>query len=126
MAPNCFCARQSPPDGHQQQPKKKSEEEETENGGVPETPHETLFLGTKTEGGEDLLRLACDPLVVVPGGAEGVSLMIHTTHPHGLCLCASRSLKEFHAASLRVCLNRHYGTARRSIRMGSASPLAAA
>jgi hypothetical protein len=88
--------------------KQKSEEEETENGGFPE---ETPFLGTKKEGGEDLLRLACDPLVLVPGGAEGVSLMIHTTHPHGLCLCASRSLKEFHAASLSacvgVCLNRH-------------------
>ena len=73
--------------------KKKSEEEETENG----VPEETLFFGTKKEGGGDLLRLACDPLVVVPGGAEGVSLMIHTTHPHGLCLCASRSLKDFHA-----------------------------
>ena len=88
--------------------KQKGEEEETENEGFPQG---TLCSGTKKEGGEDLLRLACDPLVVVPGGAEGVSLMIHTTHPHGLCLCASRFLKEFHAASLRacvgVCFNRH-------------------
>ena len=52
-----------------------------------------------------LLRVPCDPLVLVPGGSrepdkagegrEGVvSIVIHSSHGHGLRVCSSKTLRE--------------------------------
>jgi len=56
-------------------------------------------------------RLACDPLILVPAGGQVVSVLLHSSHPHGLTVCAGRDMAEGALVSSDGCVHLYAGRA---------------